>query len=317
LPRTGSSALSPPSLTVLVLGVVLALAPPAHAQQPQELQPLLDRIDRLERDVNLLQRQVYRGTTSGGTPAPVNPPDGPGALSSEVRMDQVEDEMRQLTGQVQDLGNAIDQLKHRLDTLSSGIDQRFSAQGAPAAAAGAAASANPPPPTPPAPAQAAAPPPAPGPGVLGTLHSSEPPPPQQQAAAPADLPTGTPSEQYNSAIGALRRADYANAERLLKNFMQKYPNDPLASNAQYWLGESYYVRKNYQDAATAFAVGYQKYPKSAKASDSLLKLGMSLGGLGKKQEACTAFARLDRDFPSAAPNVKDREASQRQELGCP
>ena len=89
-------------------------------------------------------------------------------------------------------------------------------------------------------------------------------------------------------------------------FVQRYPNDPLAGNAQYWLGETYYVRKDYENAATAFAEGYQKYPESGKAADNLLKLGMSLGNLGKKSEACSAFARLDRDFPTAPANVKDR-----------
>ena len=48
-------------------------------------------------------------------------------------------------------------------------------------------------------------------------------------------------------------------------FLEKHPQDDLASNAQYWLGETYYVRKNYQDAAFAFAEGYQRYPESRKA----------------------------------------------------
>jgi tol-pal system protein YbgF len=304
-------------MAFLVLGAAFIAAPLAHAQQ-QDLQPLLDRIDRLERDVNLLQRQVYRGTTPGGAPMPVPPPDGSTALSIDVRMDQVEEQMRQLTGQLQDLGNQLDQLKHRLDTLSSDVDQRFSmlehgGQGGaatPPANAPAAAATR-------APSQAAAAPEAaPRSGTLGTLHSAEPPPPSQEAAAPAELPTGSASDQYNAAFGALRRADYANAERLLKSFLQRFPKDPLAANAQYWLGQVYYVRKDYQDAATAFALGYQKYPKGAKAAETLLSLGMSLGKLGKKQEACVAFARLDHDFPTAPPNIKDREASERQELAC-
>ena len=74
---------------------------------------------------------------------------------------------------------------------------------------------------------------------------------------------------------------------------------PLAGNAQYWLGETYYVRKDYENAATAFALGYQKYPKSAKAADDLLKLGMSLGNLGKKPDACTRLR-------AARPRLPDR-----------
>ncbi|MGH7087302.1 MAG: hypothetical protein ACREFQ_00195, partial [Stellaceae bacterium] len=60
-------ALRPAAIALLVLAAALAGAPAVRAQQ-QDVQPLLDRIDRLERDVNLLQRQVYRGTSPAGTP---------------------------------------------------------------------------------------------------------------------------------------------------------------------------------------------------------------------------------------------------------
>jgi tol-pal system protein YbgF len=311
----------------VLLVLAATMAAPALAQQ--DIQPLLDRIDRLERDVNLLQRQVYRGTASGGGPAPVVQPDG-SPLSTEVRIGQLEEQMRTLTGQLEEDKNAIEQLKHRLDTLSSDLDQRFSALGQGAAAAVPAPSptaATPPPPSaasrPPAlppPPEGSTPGTANGSGVLGTLRSDNdqtPPKGQgQQAAAPAELPNGSPTEQYNYAFGLLRRADYPGAEQALKAFVKKYPNDSLAGNAQYWLGETYYVRKDYESAATAFALDYQKYPKGPKAADALLKLGMSLGSLGKKQDACSAFARLDRDFPSAPSNIKEREASERQQSGC-
>ena len=308
----------------VLFGLAATLAAPAFAQQ--DIQPLLDRIDRLERDVNLLQRQVYRGTTPAGTPMPVNPPDAGSPLSTEVRVGQLEEQMRTLTGQFEENQNALEQLKHRLDTLSSDIDQRFSALGGAAAATAAvaagtagtqAAAAAPPAPTPPV--AGSTPGTANSSGVLGTLRSdAAAAPPQQQAAAPAEPPSNaSPQEQYNYAFGLLRRADYPAAEQALKSFVQRNPGDALAGNAQYWLGETFYVRKDYENAATAFALGYQKYPKSAKATDNLLKLGMSLGSLGKKQEACSAFARLDRDFPSAPANVKERETSERQQAGCP
>jgi tol-pal system protein YbgF len=311
---------------------VLAAAGAARAQD-NDIRPLLDRIDRLERDVNMLQRQVYRGTSPSGVPVPVSPPDAPSALGSDVRIDQMEDQMRTLTGQIEEVNYAIDQLKHRLDTLSSDVDQRFQmlGQGAPPGGPNEA-EAPPPPPSghaPPAGARAN-----PGlattagadagsagtgaqPGILGTLrqspdHGSAPP----DAATPAALGSGSAQDQYNAAFGLLRRADYPDAERALRAFIQHYPNDALSGNAQYWLGETYFVRKDYEDAATAFAVGYQKYPHSGKAADNLLKLGMSLGNLGKKSEACSAFTRLDRDFPTAPPNVKDRATSERHQIGC-
>ena len=85
----------------------------------------------------------------------------------------------------------------------------------------------------------------------------------------------------------------------MRNFIQAHPDHELSGNAQYWLGETYYVRKNYEDAVVAYLEGYQKYPKNQKAPDNLLKLGMSLANLGKKQEACATFTQLRQKFPKA------------------
>jgi tol-pal system protein YbgF len=136
------------------------------------------------------------------------------------------------------------------------------------------------------------------------------------SAPPGGLQGGTAQDQYNHAFGLLRQADYPAAEQSLRAFVQRYPNDPLAGNAQYWLGETYYVRGDFNNAAVTFAEGYKKYPQSGKGADSLLKLGMALGNLGQKNEACVTFVQLARDFPNASGNVKERAAREKQRLGC-
>ena len=69
--------------------LALAAGPFAHAQQQQDIRPLLDRLDRLERDINLLQRQVYRGGT-GTAPVPAAPPgDANTALNFEMRVGRI------------------------------------------------------------------------------------------------------------------------------------------------------------------------------------------------------------------------------------
>ena len=315
----------PTVFAVFLCGLSLCLVAGARAQTGNDLRPLLDRLDRLERDMNLLQRQVYRGTSPGGAPVPMSPADTQAAVNSEVRFSQLDDQMRGLTGQIEEITYNLAQMKRRLDTLASDIDQRLSAlergpaAGGVAAAAPAAGAADPR-------ALAAAPPkgaganpaePASQSGVLGRIGGDQaaaaPPARAAAAAAPA---SGTPQEQYNYAFGLLRQANYPAAEQSLRAFVQRYPNDPLAGNAQYWLGETYYVRQDYNNAATVFAEGYQKYPKGGKAADNLLKLGMSLGQLGQKADACRAFARLDRDFPGALSNVKERAADEKKRLAC-
>ena len=130
------------------------------------------------------------------------------------------------------------------------------------------------------------------------------------------MPSGSTSEQYNHAFGLLKQADYPAAETALKSFVEQHPNDPMAGNAQYWLGETYYTRGRYAEAASAFAEGYKRYPKSSKAADELLKLGMALARTNQKQNACIALTQLDHDFPAPGAAIKERASTEKKRLGC-
>ncbi|HUN46531.1 MAG TPA: tol-pal system protein YbgF, partial [Stellaceae bacterium] len=270
-------------------------------------------------------------------------------LNAELRMGRLEDQMRTLTGQIEESNYKIDQLRQRLDKLQSDIELRLTQLEHPGGAAAPSGGQPAPTPTP----QAAAPEPAaqssavvlrappPGPSgnssadptqlaspphALGSIQvgpgqSTAPsvaapvvPPETRTASAPAA--DSSPQEQYNYAFSLLRQSRYDEAAQALKAFVQRNPKDPLAGNAQYWLGETYFVRKDYTNAAATFAEGYEKYPKNIKAPDNLLKLGMSLSNLGQKDNACRAFGRLDRDYPQAPGEIKDRAAGEKKRLGC-
>ena len=331
---------------------LVAVAAVGRAQQDdRDLQPLLDRLERIERDVNMLQRQVYRGggapVTGGGSVQP-----GGNALNLEIRVGRIEDQMRSLTGQIEETNHKIEQLARNLEQLQSDLEVRFTQleQG------GAQPGSTPPPPrgTAPPPQQPLQTPQAPPPSSRsgapqlhpptsdsspmpvnrepGTLGNLRVPPGQDQGSAPApaaapppapapgsetaSLPSGSTLDQYNYAFLLLRQARYEDAEQAFRAFIQRNPNDPLAASAQYWLGESYYARKDYTQAASAFAECYEKYPKGTKAPDSLLKLGMSLANLGQKENACRTFQRLERDFPQAQSYIREREGAEKRRIGC-
>lgn len=287
-------------------------------------QSINDRLDRLERDLNMLQRQVYRGAPTGAAPLPADPS---GAANIEIRMEQLEAQMRDLTGRVEQVGNGLDQLKQRVEQINSDFDVRFSQM------TGTAATAAPPPPRFPEPPSTAAAPtsliPSPGtvvpaPGaptpIFNTLTppGAGPPrlPPPQTASVEPPPASGSPTQQFNAAVGLVKQADYPAAEAALRAFIAAHPNDPLAANAQYFLGETFYARNKYMDAATAFADGYKHYPKGARAADDLLMLGMSLARADQKKNACVALAQLDEQFPHAAASIKDRAGAERKRLGC-
>ena len=90
----------------------------------------------------------------------------------------------------------------------------------------------------------------------------------------------------------------------------------MAGNAQYWLGETYYVRGQFREAAVTFAEGFQRYPDSPKAPDNLLKLGKSLAALGQSADACGTFAELVTRYPQAPATIHQQAATEQQRLSC-
>ena len=139
----------------------------------------------------------------------------------------------------------------------------------------------------------------------------------QTAALPPPADGADPKQLYQTAYAYLLQKDYGAAEVAFDDFLKRFPTDALAGNAQYWLGESHFVRGQYKAAAGAFLKGYQGYAEGAKAPDSLLKLAMSLDRLGQKDAACSSYSELTTKFPNAPASVKSRAQSERVRVGCP
>lgn len=88
-------------------------------------------------------------------------------------------------------------------------------------------------------------------------------------------PSSTEQAVYNQSFDALKAGSYSIAITGFKDFLSNYPQSPLAENAQYWLGEAYYVNHDYDPAAEAFRATLRKWPVGRKAADALLKLGFT------------------------------------------
>ena len=294
------------------LVALMAIWPAVNASADDtDLRAVNNRLDRIEREVNDIQRNYGSGGGSGSSSssdsAPVAASDSSvGGL--QVRLNDVEQQLRDLTGRVEELGHKLDQATQDLQSYKEANDLRFQelqggGGGAAAGAAGAAGAAS---------AGAAA-----KPSVTYDAGASAAKPAQAAEAAPlVTLPAGTPQVQYDFAIDLLKRGQFPEARDAFKQFLQEHPKDTLAGNAQYWLGETYYVQGQYKDAADSFLKGYTTYSKSSKAPDSLLKLGMTLGALKQKDAACATFGQLKEQFPQASPAVVARNKQERQKLGC-
>jgi tol-pal system protein YbgF len=147
-----------------------------------------------------------------------------------------------------------------------------------------------------------------------------PPPPRNPSGTGAQqmvmAPTNTPKDEYDLAYGYVLRKDYALAEDALRAFVKKYPNDRLAADAGYWLGETMFQRQKYREAAEAFLDMSTRHEKSAKAPDSLLRLGQSLAALKEKEAACATLGEIPRKYPRVAANVKQSVEREQKRVGC-
>ena len=125
-----------------------------------------------------------------------------------------------------------------------------------------------------------------------------------------------PSDIYKHAYNMLIQENFLEAEKYFNIFLGENPDDPLASNAYYWLGETFYVQKQFQKAAISFAKGYQKFPKGNKALDQLFKLALTFINLGKNDDACASFSKLELEFPNASKRIKNRAKEYKIRAKC-
>ena len=123
-------------------------------------------------------------------------------------------------------------------------------------------------------------------------------------------------KKYENAIKLLWASKFEEAEVELVDLKKFNPED-LMPNIQYWLGEVHYAQKKFEKAILEFGEGLQKYPDSIKGPDNMLKLGLSFANLKKKSEACNVFYELEVKYKSAPKNVLERANSEKKKLDCP
>lgn len=131
------------------------------------------------------------------------------------------------------------------------------------------------------------------------------------SAAPRAASDNTDQKAYLAAFQQLKNGEYQASVASFENFLQKHAGSPYAANAQYWIGEAYYVQRNFDAAWKAFAGVLSQYPESSKAADALLKQAMVRQEQGKAAEARELFTQVTRRFPdsSAATLAKERLAA--------
>ena len=266
----------------LSLLLVFALTSVANAQN---LAVIHQELADMREDIQILQRRMYTEREDG---------------DMIVKVGRLDETVRTTTGRLDEMEYKIRQLEEKIDMINKDIDVRMKLlEGKKIDVSNTPAVTDN---TPKFSAPVAVD--APTAIVGGSISKSEDLTPVKGSTVP---------EIYQAGLEAWKDKRYDEAEKAFNKILIKFPNDKLAGNAQYWLGETYYGRKQYDMAAVAFATVYQQYHGSPKAPDSLFKLGMSMKEMKKNKEACTAFLSLNKEFPKA---FRDRVAAEKKKLGC-
>jgi tol-pal system protein YbgF len=316
-----------PWLVALAIACCASMtAEPAFAQQSQSRSQsrakatkggdgdsqLRGRVEHIEEQ--LADMQVTVGTLeslgrggSAGTPASVGFRASGGV--DQARIDSLETQIRALAAQLEQLSGQVRQLstsgQRRGDAspafapAPNGAHPTISAQNPPAAGGFGSTTVT----------QGS------GADPIGrVIGSNAPQPASASTSLPPSVDRGNPRELYETAYGYLLQQDYGAAEAAFDEFLRRFPQDRLAADAQYWLGETLYFQRRYKPAGQAFLAVIEKHKTSSKVPNSLLKLAQSLDQLGQKD--CGIFSELEGRYPNAPADVRVKARSLKQRQGC-
>jgi tol-pal system protein YbgF len=285
------------ALCVLLTSSTAVFAASKNNQQlTDELAALQKGVDQMQQDMQGLRKLL----------------DNRAMLELFQRMDELSEEASQLRGMLEQQNHDLAGIKKRQRELYLDIDRRLreleiTSRGAPAPAAQAPASSETNVTAPIAPAVPAVSAPAaqstvspsaaennaivqPGATRPATING---------APRPENVPVSEERAEYQKAFDMLKEGRYKMANAAFKDFIDRYPQGSYAGNAQYWLGESNYVTRQFEQALTEFSAVLSKYPQSNKVPDAMLKLGYTYYELARFDEARQVLQKLIKLDPKS------------------
>ena len=131
---------------------------------------------------------------------------------------------------------------------------------------------------------------------------------QEYGATTASIQSeGSPTEVYVQAFGDYASGRYQAAVHGFETFLQRFPNNSYASNAQFWLGDCYFNQQQYSLAIQEFERVLNEYPSAPKNPDALLKIAIAQLQLGATDEARQAVDSLSQRYPKSTATQKAQE----------
>lgn len=109
------------------------------------------------------------------------------------------------------------------------------------------------------------------------------------------------ASEYRAAVELVKEGKHDDAVAALRAFLNANPRHEYADNAQYWLGESFYARKDYTRALAEFRAAIETYPRGNKVPDALLKVGYCYGAMGQTDKARAVLEQVVNLYPKSEP----------------
>jgi TolA-binding protein len=304
------SALAAIAAVTLVPSMALAQRQPAPTPE--------QRLDRLEKQVQQMQRQVYPkgrpADTAGFSDDPAASQSS--VLSLDQRLDALEKQMADLVRASEENGNRLRSLESNIGQIKTDEDQRITAIEQKMAAAATMPAVQTPeviPPTAPAPGKSRASPPK----VAPVRKTAEAVPAEDGPVAQTAAATDPGEEAYTQGFHQWQAGQYDQAIGTLKSFTAAYPKHRRISYANNLIGRALLDKGDARAAATALLANYRTNPGGERAPDSLYYLGQALMKLGQPGQACKAYAEMDAVYGAKVrPDLKKLETDAKAQAQC-
>lgn len=124
---------------------------------------------------------------------------------------------------------------------------------------------------------------------------------QSRQGTGQQMPVASSEEQsaYDSAFELLKQSRYNDAIIDFRSLITRFPNGALVDDAQYWIGEAYYVTRDFQNALGAFQAVVNQYPDSQRVPEAMLKLGYVQAELGQNEQARQTLNEVISQYPGS------------------
>ena len=209
-------------------------------------------------------------------------------------LEQLESEVRQLRGDVEEMTHELGEVRQRQRELYIDVDRRLRELELSGVRSGS-------PTSPESPANIA---PSKDAGVTSSMGRSSIDKPSDRTTVNtvpspvASVPDRKEREAYNNAFNLLKEGRYDQSIQAFQGLMKQYPQSGYADNAQYWLGEANYVSRKYKVAVEEFHKVIKYFPTSSKVSGAMLKLGFAYYELEDWKNARQTLQGVLRQYPA-------------------